>query len=61
MRIGGISLVQLLGLINFMLLMFQLFSGQHWIQVKIGLHRKVGLALVVTASLHGFLAMVTAN
>jgi len=61
MRIGGMSLVQILGLINFMLLMFQLFSGQHWIQVKSGIHRKVGLALVVTASLHGFLAIVTAN
>ncbi len=61
MRIGGISLVQLLGIINFLLLLFQLFSGQHWIRVKIGIHRKVGLALVVTASLHGFLAFMTAN
>ena len=61
MRIGGISLVQLLGVINFILLLFQLFSGQHWIRVKIGLHRKVGLELVATASLHGFLAIVTAN
>lgn len=61
METGAISLVQILGLINFMLLMFQLASGQHWIQVKIGIHRKVGLALVATASLHGFLAIVTAN
>ena len=61
MRIGGMSLVQILGAINFMLLMFQLFSGRHRIRVKIGTHREVGLALVVTASLHGFLAMVTAN
>lgn len=36
----GSSLVQILGLINFMLLLFQLSSGQHWIQVKIGIHRK---------------------
>jgi len=61
MRIGGMSLVQILGAINFVLLMFQLFSGQHWIQVKIGIHRKVGMVLVATASLHGFLAIVTAN
>ena len=54
----GLSLVQILGLINFMLLLFQLFSGQHWIQVKIGIHRKVGLALVASASLHGLLAML---
>jgi len=61
METSEISLVQILGLINFMLLMFQLFSGQHWIQVKIGIHRKVGLAFVATASLHGFLALVTAH
>lgn len=59
MQIERISLVQLLGIINFFLLMFQLCSGQHWIQVKIGIHRKVGLALVATASLHGFLAILT--
>ena len=57
MQIGEMSLVQLLGAINFILLMFQLFSGLHWIKVKIGIHRKVGLALVVSASLHGFLAI----
>ena len=37
------------------------FSGQQWIEVKIGIHRNVGQALVATASLHGFLAIVTAN
>jgi hypothetical protein len=57
----GSSLVQVLGLINFMLLLFQLFSGQHWIQVKIGIHRKVGLALVASASLHGLLAMLAGH
>ncbi|MBW6521038.1 MAG: hypothetical protein K0A99_08535 [Desulfoarculaceae bacterium] len=61
MRIDGISLVQSLGIINFILLLFQLSSGRHWIRVKIGVHRKVGLVLVATATLHGFLALVTAN
>lgn len=61
MKIGGISLVQILGIINFILLLFQLSSGQHWIKVKFGIHRKVGLVFVATASLHGFLAIVTAN
>ena len=57
----GSSLVEILGLINFMLLLFQLFSGQHWIQVKISIHRKVGLALVASASLHGLLAMLAGH
>jgi hypothetical protein len=61
MRIGGISLVQLLGIINFMLILFQLSSGLRWIQVKTGTHRKTGLALVLCASLHGLLATVTAH
>lgn len=59
METDGSSVVEILGIINFMLLLFQLFSGQHWIEVKIGIHRKVGLALVATASLHGLLAIVT--
>jgi len=57
-EMGGSSLVEILGIINFLLLLFQLFSGQHWIEVKIGLHRKVGMALVATASLHGLLAIL---
>ncbi|MBA3006537.1 MAG: hypothetical protein KJ900_10550 [Proteobacteria bacterium] len=61
MQIDGISLVHILGIINFILLLFQMFSGQHWIHVKFGIHRKVGLVFVATASLHGFLAFVTAN
>ena len=61
MWIENISLVQFLGIINFILVLFQLSSGRHWIRVRMDIHRKVGLALVVTASLHGFLAMVTAN
>lgn len=61
MQIDGISLVQILGIINFILLLFQLVSGQHWIRVKFGIHRKVGLVLVATVTLHGFLALVTAH
>ena len=61
MENAGSSLVQVLGLINFMLLLFQLFSGRHWIQVKIGIHRKVGMALVASASLHGLLAMLAGH
>lgn len=61
MWMDRISLVQLLGIINFILLLFQFSSGKHWIRVRIDIHRKVGLALVITASLHGLLAMLTAN
>lgn len=57
----GSSVVEILGIINFMLLLFQLFSGQHWIEVKIGIHRKVGLALVASASLHGLLAILAGH
>jgi hypothetical protein len=61
MWVDKISLVQFLGIVNFILILFQLSSGRRWIRVRSDIHRKVGLVLVVTASVHGLLAMMTAN
>ena len=35
MKIGGISIVLILGMINFLLLLFQLSSGMRWIKVTV--------------------------
>ena len=40
MTIGGISIILILGIVNFLLLLFQLSTGLHWIKVKFGVHRK---------------------
>lgn len=61
MRIANVSVVLLLGLINFGLLFFQLATGLRWIKVPFGTHKKTGIALVIVASLHALLALFTAN
>jgi hypothetical protein len=58
MSIFGISIIMILGIINFFLLIFQFLSGLHLIQVKIGFHKKAGIALFVCGMLHGILAIL---
>jgi hypothetical protein len=58
MTIAGISIILLLGIGNFGLLVFQLVTGLHYIKVSLGVHKKVGIALLVMASLHGTLAIL---
>ena len=58
MAIAGISIILILGVINFFLLLFQLFSGLHWIKVQFGVHRKTGLLLFVLATIHGLLGVL---
>lgn len=58
MAIGGISIILILGVVNFLLLLFQLASGLHWIKVPFGTHKKTGIALFVTATIHGLLAIL---
>ena len=59
MKIGGLSIVLILGIINFLLLLFQLSSGLRWIKVKMAVHRKTGIALFIVALCHGILAALT--
>ena len=58
MTIGGISVILILGIVNFLLILFQLASGFRFIKVKIGVHKKTGLALLFFAAAHGFLAFL---
>ena len=59
MKIGGISIVLILGITNFTLLLFQLSSGLRWIRVPMTIHRKSGITLFITAFIHGTLAILT--
>ena len=59
MKIGGLSIVLILGIINFLLLLFQLSSGLRWIKVKMTVHQKTGITLFITALLHGTLAYLS--
>ena len=56
MKIGGVSVILILGLINMVLILFQLSSGLRWIKVPFQTHRKTGMVLFVSAALHGIFA-----
>jgi len=58
MKVGGISIILILGIVNMALLSFQLCSGLRWIKVPFGTHRKTGIALFVTALVHGTLSIL---
>ena len=58
MVIGGVSVILILGIINFVLLLFQLSTGLRWIRVRFGVHRKTGILLFIVAFVHGFLGVL---
>lgn len=51
-------IILVLGIANFLLLLFQLLTGLHWIKVKIGVHRKAGLLLFIVAAVHGLFGLL---
>ena len=58
MTIGGISIILILGVINFVLVLFQLSSGLRFIRVSFGVHKNTGVVLFFTATIHGALAVL---
>jgi len=58
MKIGGVSIILILGILNFVLLLFQMSSGLRWIKVSMKVHRKTGITLFLSALLHGTLAVL---
>jgi hypothetical protein len=58
MVIGGISIIVVLGFVNFLLLLFQVATGLRWVKVRFGVHRKAGILLFIIATIHGLLGML---
>ena len=58
MTIFGVSIIAITGIINFILLLFQLLSGLRILKVKLQTHKTVGKILFIIACLHGLLATV---
>ena len=56
MKIGGVSIILILGFLNMILILFQLSTGLRWIKVPFGIHRKTGMILFISAALHAILA-----
>ena len=58
MIVGGISIILILGLLNMLLILFQLSTGLRWIKVSFKIHKRTGVTLFFSASLHAFLAFL---
>jgi hypothetical protein len=52
------GIILLLGIANFLLLLFQLFTGMRWIKVRFGIHRKTGVILFIVAAVHGLIGLL---
>jgi hypothetical protein len=50
--------VPILGLINLLILFFQMSTGLRWIKVPMAIHRKTGITLFIMAIIHGTLAFL---
>ena len=55
MKIG--SIIELFGIINLLLVLFQVGSGLRIIKIPFAFHKKTGLLLLLTALIHGGLAI----
>ena len=53
MTIGGISILLISGMVNILLVLFQVLSGTRVVKVDPRVHRKTGLLLLVSALGHG--------
>lgn len=51
-------MIRILGLINCVLLTFQLLTGLKIVRVPFGVHKKTGIALCCTAALHAIMALL---
>ena len=58
MAIGGVSMVLILGILNIVLVMFQISTGQRWIKVPLTVHRRSGITLFFSGVLHALLAIL---
>ena len=56
MKIGGISIILLLGILNMVFILFQMSTGLRWIRVPFGVHKGTGMLLFVSALAHALLA-----
>lgn len=55
MKIGSIILI--LGMINFLLVLFQISTGLRFIKASFTIHKRTGILLFLTALIHGALAI----
>jgi len=50
-------MILILGILNMLLILFQISSGRRWIKVPFAVHKRTGAVLFFSAALHGLLAI----
>ncbi|MCJ7683059.1 MAG: hypothetical protein MUO68_02060 [Desulfobacteraceae bacterium] len=58
MSVGNVSIILILGILNLILILFQLCTGMRWIKVSFKTHRRSGIILIISAVLHAVLAFI---
>ncbi len=58
MTIAGVSLILIFGVINLLLIIFQLSTGKRWLKINFKWHRRLGPVLLLTAVIHAILAFL---
>ena len=58
MSIAGVSIILILGIFNLVLALFQLVTGMRWVKIPFRIHRASGILLVISALVHGSLAVL---
>ena len=58
MMIGGVSIILFLGILNMLLILFQISTGLRWIKVPFKVHKRTGGALLFSAVIHACLAIL---
>jgi len=53
----GVNIILILGIVNFVLILFQMLSGSRVIKVQFKIHKTFGIILFFTAFIHGILAL----
>jgi hypothetical protein len=57
MMISGVSIILILGILNMLLILFQISTGLRWIQVPFHVHKRTAIVLFFSAALHAALAL----
>ncbi len=59
MTIAGVSLIVILGVVNLLLVLFQIATAKRWVTVPFSWHRRGGMILLAGALVHGVLAFLS--
>jgi len=58
MTLLGVSVILILGIVNLILILFQICTGLRWIKVRLAMHRRGALALLLSSLAHATLAFL---